>query len=254
MSRTPKIAVTLVILLSIACSKVESSKANASANPATLAERQKAIPPMPQIPHEAIDSGPRSDKIVDYHVVVEAPPNKRPLTPLELDLLAKMRSVNSSISTASIVSIRPWAIEQGDYMAPDYQVLVNSGTPDNPHPDKYTNLEHAADMYGLFLVNHEFTRATHRLGLFVSPRTGDYSAQIVGIVADSVLICGEGAMYGDAKQRWTFLAEPARASERKWQDSVMKTLPPAKTSAVQDDEGDDGLHYVPPHCPWESVK
>jgi hypothetical protein len=183
-------------------------------------------------------------------------------TPLERDLLGKMKAVNPRMNGIDVVAAMPvWSLEERAH----YLVMAYTTSPDAPFNDKFTNLAHAADMFGVFVVNREFTRAERRIGLFVSPRSGDFGAFFGRTTSDSVVVCGRGGTYGDSQSRWVFAISPSVSAKRRAEDAALAVAVKALRDSIardssnnvhaQDEDDGDGVPWTPtPDCPWSKPK
>ena len=197
---------------------------------------------MSNLPHETVDSAPVSNKTADYPDAATSAQSQTNPTALELDLLAKMRAVNNQLVALDVVGVMPWR--------PQYLILVNGRAAEEKFPDKLTNVAHAGDLFGLFIVNHELTRARRRLGLFVSPHPDHYKASLLAATRDSIIICGEDAEKGDDRRRWAFAINPADSATLRFQDSVAKATPPRPPHGrgMGEDAEDVPEDYIAPQC------
>ena len=244
------IAVSALVLL--ACSKEgpnadrvqTSTKSDASAQ--TQANFADSIFTVPL--EQKVQTDPAvavSNQEVDYTKAktwITANSDKGP-SALEFDILRKLQAVNAAVNKAYVASVtNTWSADGGF----QYIVLVYGTTPNTPHTDKFTNLAHAADLYGVFMTNRAFTRATRRIGMFVSPRTGDYTAWLVRR-SDSAVVCGNGSTYGDQRARWAFVIDVRTAVE----DSLRRAR---EASEEESAEGDYFSTPPNPDCPWVEAK
>ena len=224
-----------------ACKNEESSQPvqQTSSSLRIPAERGSALA---ILPHETVDSAPVSNKTAEYPDAATSEQFRNHPTGLELDLLAKMRAVNPQLLSLDIVAVMPWR--------PEYLVLVNSRAAEANYPDKLTNVAHAADLFGLFVVNHELTKGHRRLGLFVSPRAGDYKVSLLAATNDSIIVCGEVAARREERRRWAFAINPADSATLRYQDSLAKASPkrPPHGRGMGEDAEDVPDEYVPPQC------
>lgn len=116
------------------------------------------------------------------------------------------------------------------------------------HEDQFTNLAHAQDIFGVFMLDHDLNRVGRPIAWFSSPRVGDYDAWIVRTTADSVVICGRGAMYGDELRRWAFPLDSLRSAESaRVRDSILRNPPPASDNQ-EGYERDEAVSPAP-DCP-----
>jgi hypothetical protein len=170
-------------------------------------------------------------------------------TPLERDLLRKLRAVNPAVSATQIVSVRHIRTLEG---GAQFIVLANGTTADNiTGAGQFTNFSHAEDIYGVFFTNRAFTRATRRIGLFISPRTRDYFAWLVPVRPDSAIVCGHGAMYGDSRARFAFVIDTAAAGRARASDSVTQAVREGRIPAAPEDPEREEYEIPPrPDCPW----
>lgn len=199
------------------------------------------------LPHETVDSAPVSNKTADYPDAATSPYFQTHPTALEVDLLAKMRAVNNQLDALDVVSVMPWR--------PQYLILVKAQAAEKKYPDRLTNVGHASDLFGLFVVNHELSRAHRRLGLFVSPHPDHYKASLLAATRDSIIICGEDAEKGDDRRRWAFAISPADSATLRFQDSLATATPPRPPHGrgMGDDAEDVPDDYIAPQCPLSNT-
>lgn len=174
------------------------------------------------------------------------------LSNLDRDLLGRFQALNPAINSAHVSSIMA---ARGHYVA-----IANGRAPNarERHEDRFTNLAHAEDIFGVFMLDHDLTKVTRQLGLFISPRLGDYAAWIIRTTQDSVIVCGRGDTYGDSQARWAFALDSARSAESarvrdsvRIVDSILRMPPPGADPG--DYEHDEPVS-PPPDCPESSPK
>ena len=199
---------------------------------------------VPDLPHETIDSGPVSNKSAEYPGAATAVTFQGHPTGLEADILGKMRAVNGALLGISVSDVMPWR--------PGYLFLVDGWAAKSTSADRLTNVAHADELFGLFVTNHELTKASRRVGLFVSPHPRGYKATLLGATRDSIIVCGEGLDNATERHRWAFAINPAESPSLRVQDSTAKlTLPrPPNGVGLGDDAEDIPEDYLPPQCVW----
>lgn len=122
--------------------------------------------------------------------------------PLLLALEKYFRTLKPDLATTELVAVYH-GLDASDSMS--YAVVARGL---GPHRG-FESLASVGEIFGVFAVDAAFLHPTKVFGVFMTPRLRDYDVWILRAWADSVIVCGRGATYGDALQRFAYARDGA---------------------------------------------
>ena len=102
------------------------------------------------------------------------------------------RSPNATQVSLLDLAPVPWGVSS-------YVVVAHGIRPDLKFQGSFED-----ELFGIFLVDSNFSSVLRTLDVWATPRWSDYSVEIVGFEGSFVLISGRGATYGDEERQRRF--------------------------------------------------